>query len=123
MGAPHDRPDPPELVGLVRELLRDEVLAAVEGQLWFHVRVAITALDIAERELRLGPGHARAHDARLERLGCGDDAELAARIRAGELDDRYADVARALRELVRDKLAVMNPRYAGPHRALDARED
>jgi Arc/MetJ family transcription regulator len=40
-----------------------------------------------------------------------DDAALAAAIRAGDLDDRYAEVAAAVRETVRDKLVVANPRY------------
>jgi Arc/MetJ family transcription regulator len=40
-----------------------------------------------------------------------DDAELAAAIRRGDLDDRYAEVAAAVRATVRDKLLVANPKY------------
>ena len=40
-----------------------------------------------------------------------DDTELAARIRAGDFDDRYAEVRDAVWASVRDKLAVANPRY------------
>lgn len=120
---PHDRPRAADLVEIVAEFLRDEVLSAVDGQLAFHVRVAANALAIADRELRLGPGHTDAHAARLVGLGFSDDAELAERIRAGDLDDRYAEVAPVLRALVCDKLAVMNPKYVNPYTTPDARED
>jgi hypothetical protein len=121
--SPHDRPRADDLVEIVAEFLHDEVLDAVDGQLAFHVRVAINALAIADRELRLGAGHADAHAARLAEVGCGDDAELAERIRAGDFDDRYVDVAPVLRALVWDKLAVMNPKYVNPYTTPDARED
>ena len=52
-----------------------------------------------------------------------DDTELAARIRAGELDDCYSDVAAAIRERVWDKLSIMNPRYATPYTSADSREE
>jgi hypothetical protein len=120
---PHDRPRSADLVEIVAEFLQDEVLGAVDGQLAFHVRVAINALAIADRELRLGPGHADAHAARLVEVGCIDDDELAARIKAGDLDDRYGDVTGVLRALVWDKLAVMNPKYVNPYTTPDSRED
>ncbi len=123
MTAPHDRPDAIELVETVREFLRNEVVDAVDGQLAFHLRVAVNALGIVDRELRLGPENAVDHLARLADLGCADDADLAARIRAGELDDRYPEVASAVRELVWDKIAVMNPKYVDPYTSADARED
>lgn len=120
---PHDRPDAIELVDIVAEFLRDEVRHAVDGQLAFHVRVAVNALGIVDRELRLGPNHADAHASRLAELGCVDDAELAERIRDGHFDDRYGEVAGALRALAWDKIAVMNPKYANPYNVADARED
>ncbi len=120
---PHDRPDAIELVDIVREFLREEVLDAVDGQLSFHVRVAVNALAIAERELRLGPDHHKAQAARCAAFDCADDTELAEHIRLGELDDRYAEVAAALREMVWDKMSVMNPRYVAPYTSAHARED
>ena len=121
--SPHDRPRAEDLVEIVTEFLQDEILEAVDGQLAFHVRVAINALAIADRELRFGPGHADAHAARLVEIGCNDDAELAERIRAGDFDDRYGDVTPVLRALVWDKLPVMNPKYVNPYTTPDARED
>ena len=119
----YDRPDAVELVDIVREFLREEVQGGVEGQLSFHVRVAVTALGIVERELRLGPEHAAAQAARLARFGCMNEAALAARIRAGDLDDRYTELATSVREQVWEKLSVMNPRYATPYTTPHARED
>ena len=77
----------------------------------FHARVAVNALRIVERELVLGPAQAAAHRSRLAALGCGDDAELAARIRRGELDDRAEAVRASVAATVRAQLEVANPRW------------
>lgn len=111
MTAPHDAPDAAQLVEAVREWLERDVLPATTGRLQFHARVAAGVLAMVERELALGTGQAIEHAVRLAALDCADDAELAARIRAGDLDDRYADVLEALRASVAAKLAVANPRY------------
>jgi hypothetical protein len=47
-------------------------------------------------------------------LGMKDDAELAAAIRNGDLDDRFNEVVELVRASVLDKLAVANPSYALP---------
>ena len=47
----------------------------------------------------------------LTRLGFTDEAQLAAAIRAGELDDRADEVAACLRTLVEHRLAVAHPGY------------
>lgn len=111
MTAPHDVPTMAELVEAVREWIEHDVLTATDGRLKFHALVAAGMLATIERELVLGPQQAVDHAARLARLGCTDDAELAARIRAGELDDRYPELLAVLRASVADKLAVANPRY------------
>lgn len=111
MSAPHDRPTAAELVEAVGEWIRR---CQIDGEIEpnrFHARVAANMLAIVERELALGPAQARAHTARLEQLGVGDDAELAAAIRSGELDHRADEVRELVWASVRDKLAVANPRY------------
>jgi hypothetical protein len=123
MGASYDRPDAIELLDVVQEFLREEVQGAVDGQLSFHVRVAVTALGIVQRELRLGAEHAQGHTLRLAQFGCADETELATRIRVGELDERYSDVSAAIRERVWAKLSIMNPKYATPYTSPDSRED
>ncbi|MDD9371857.1 MAG: DUF6285 domain-containing protein [Acidimicrobiales bacterium] len=100
------------MVEAVREFLEDDVMAATEGRVRFHARVAGRALAIVERELAAGAAPERAHAARLAALGYGTEAELAAAIRSGALDDRWDEVAAAVRATVADKLAVANPSYA-----------
>jgi Domain of unknown function (DUF6285) len=117
MTAPHDAPTAAELVEAVREFLEGDVMAATEGRVRFHARVAGRVLAIVERELAVGPGLAGAHAARLAALGVADEAELAAAIRSGSLDGRWDEVAAAVRATVADKLAVANPRYADTRHA------
>jgi hypothetical protein len=108
---PHDVPSTGELVEAVREWLQSDVLAATDGRLQYHTRVAINVLSIVERELAMGTTHEKAHLDRLRSLGVADDAALAAAIRSGELDDRLPEVRALVWQSVRDKLAVANPRY------------
>jgi hypothetical protein len=108
---PHDRPTVVELLEAVREYLERDVLTTTEGRVQFHARVAINALAIVQRELE-HPEMAAAHAERLRALGFASDAELAAAIRSGELDDRYDEVLAAVNASVDDKLSVANPKYA-----------
>ena len=114
MSEPHDVPTAAQLVEAVREFLERDVMAATEGRVQFHTRVAVNALNMVQRELEIGPAQAAAHRTALDRLGAADEAHLAAAIRGGELDDRRSEVVEVLRETVRAKLEVSNPRYLGP---------
>jgi aminoglycoside phosphotransferase (APT) family kinase protein len=105
----HDRPTAVELLEAVREWVDGDVRAGTEGRLSFHARVATNALRTIERELSLEPGLSEAHVGRLRTLGCSSDAELAARIRDGELDDRLDEVRTLVAASVHDKLVVANP--------------
>ncbi len=109
-GMPHDAPSAAEMVAAVRAWI-EELPAAGEPPNRFHALVARNMLSMVERELELGPAQAAAHADRLAQLGVADDAELAAAIRAGELDDRLDEVRELVWDSVRDKLAVANPRY------------
>ncbi len=111
---PHDNPSAEQLVEAVREWLQRDVLTSTVGSVQFHTRVAINVLAMVERELQLGSAQAAAHQRRLATLGCADDADLAARIRNGELDGRLPEVRALVWESVRDKLAVANPKYLDP---------
>lgn len=111
MGAPHDAPDMAQLVEAVREWLERDVMPATEGRLSFHARVAVNMLAMVERELAVSAEHEGRHARRLAALGVADDAELAAAIRSGALDDRIDQVRAAVYESVHDKLSVANPRY------------
>ncbi len=111
MTAPHDAPTAAELVEAVREFLEGDVMAATEGRVRFHARVAARVLATVQRELEAGDAPARAHAARLATLGVADEAGLAAAIRSGALDDRWDEVVAVVRATVVDKLAVANPGY------------
>jgi hypothetical protein len=110
--APHDRPTTDELLHAVEEFVADESASTSDGRRKFNLRVAANALQIVRRQLALGHEQELEHRSRLARLGMGDDAELAAAIRSGALDDRYEEVLELVRQSVRAKLAVANPHYA-----------
>jgi aminoglycoside phosphotransferase (APT) family kinase protein len=117
----HDAPTAAQLVEAVREFLEGDVMASAEGRVRFHVRVAGRVLSQVERELAAGEGPARAHAARLAALGCASDADLAAGIRSGALDDRIPEVTGVVQTAVAAKLAVANPTYAAPEDPDDPR--
>ena len=107
----HGRPTSAELVEAVREFLERDVMGATEGRVQFHTRVAVNVLGMVQREIELGPAQEAAHRARLDALGFADERALAAAIRAGEVDDRYAEIKAAVYDSVVDKLTVANPKY------------
>ncbi|MEU6748562.1 phosphotransferase family protein [Spirillospora sp. NPDC046719] len=107
--APHDRPGASALIDAVGAFLLEA--EQPDERLRFHARVAASALRIARRELLLGEAHEAAHAARLAKLGCASDADLAAAIREGTLDDRREEVVTAIRASIVDKLTVSNPRH------------
>jgi hypothetical protein len=109
--AVHGRPSIIELVTAVREFLESDVMAATEGRVQFHTRVSVNALRMVERELELGAAQGAAHAAALAQLGVADEAALAKAIRDGTLDERRDEVVTVVRETVRAKLEVANPRY------------
>jgi hypothetical protein len=105
----YGRPLAAELVAAVAEFLETDVRAATGGQVNFHARVAANALRIVEREL-LDESEAES-GAALAGLGFADEEQLAAAIRAGELDGRPDDLTACLRTLVRRRLAATHPGY------------
>ena len=112
-----DRPTAMELVVAVREFLERDVMAATDGRVQFHTRVAVNVLNIVARELdqadilahgeRLRAASLLGHDGDVHGL----ERELATAIRSGTLDDRLADVRAHVRATVREKLLIANPAY------------
>jgi hypothetical protein len=105
----YGRPTAAELVAAVADFLDNDVRAATEGQVDFHARVAANVLRIVGREL--SDDSAADVTGRLAGLGFADEAQLAAAIRAGAMDDRVGDLLPTLRALVRRRLAVAHPGY------------
>ena len=114
-------PTAPELLEVVAEVLRDEVVPALEGATQHHARVAASIVDIVRRELLLAPASDEVELADLRRR-LGDDslglrdarAGLAASLRGGAADD--PDEHRALWDelvaVVERDLAVAKPGHA-----------
>lgn len=111
---PNDPPSAAELVEAVREFLEHEVMGATEGSVRFHTRVAANVLAMVERELRDGRRLETDHATRLASLGVASEADLAAAIRAGQLDDRLDVVRAVVQATVLDKVRVANPGYLDP---------
>ena len=116
-----DLPSAAELVEAVREFLEKDVFPALEGRTQYHTRVAMNVLAIVQRELEQSQRADAEERARLVALlSRGRDsgaslsdlnAELAARIRDGSLDVPSEELVDHLRETLRDKLAIANPKY------------
>lgn len=107
----YGRPTAAELVAAVAGFLETDVRNApgVDAHLNFHSRVAANVLRIVEREL-LDTATGDVTDA-LAELGFSDEPQLAAAIRAGELDGRAADVLPVLRAIVGHRLDINHPDY------------
>jgi hypothetical protein len=132
-----DRPTYVELLAAVRGFLERDVVPALEGTKKFNARVAANVLAIVVRELEAESEQLAAEWQRLDALLTVEpiptdlrslkghllerNEELCGRIRSGEADTgkfRQA-VMMHVRQTVRDKLAVANPKLlasedAGP---------
>jgi hypothetical protein len=108
---PHGVPSSLELTYALRTFLEEDVMPGTEGRLSFMARVAGNVAAMVERELVLGPIREAKQKQRLQTLGMGDDDELAAAVRRGELDDRRGEVIEQTLEDVLEKLSIWNPRY------------
>jgi hypothetical protein len=109
MTSAHGRPTAAELIAAVAEFLETDVRDSTAGHVNFHSRVAANALRMVERELLADP--ADGVNEAMARVGCVDEAQLAAAIRAGELDGADDHVQSALRALVGRRLAAAHPGY------------
>jgi hypothetical protein len=110
MTSAHGRPTAAELIAAVAVFLETDVRDSTSGQVNFHSRVAANALRMVERELLADAADDGVADA-LTRVGFDDEAQLAAAIRAGELDAAGERVQSALRALVGRRLAAAHPGY------------
>jgi hypothetical protein len=100
-----DRPTAAELIEATREYLEKEILPALDDQrLRFRTLVAINALGIAKRELE---------STEEEVLSPAEAAELARRIRAGEIPEGALEL---LERHVAQKLRVASPQYLERYR-------
>lgn len=108
----HGRPTAEELLDAVRGFLEGLVERPDDPRTAFHARVAARVVAMVERELADDGAAGDAHRERLAGLGYDDDRSLAAAIRSGELDGRWAEVRSVVEARTAARLAVANPSYA-----------
>lgn len=119
-----DEPTPEELTRAVADFLRNDIGPVISGHNAFKLRVAINALDLVTRQLRLEKGSDAAELARLSQLlgrqgSLGElNRALADRIASGEADLQTPGLAEHLWQTTMDKLAVDQPNYASYKREL-----
>jgi hypothetical protein len=115
-----DRPSAAELLAAIADFLREEAMPALdksEPRLGFQMRIAVNALAILEREVRLGPAADAREQERLARLLGRDGSlaelnrELARQLRAGERDETDRDLMAHLEATTADKIAIANPKW------------
>ncbi|MDP1868061.1 MAG: DUF6285 domain-containing protein [Bradyrhizobium sp.] len=121
-----DEPTPEELTRAVADFLRNDIAPVLSGHNAFKLRVAINALDLVTRQLRLEDGSDAAELGRLSQLlgQPGSLAELnrvlADRIAKGEADLQTPGLSGHLWQTTMDKLAVDQPNYGSYKRELEA---
>ncbi len=117
-------PDITQLLHVVTEFLRTEIMPNVEGARSFHVRVAANALDIVRREveqLKAFPAEERERLRTIPGLVGVDDApdtdelydRLCDALADGRLDENETVLMDFLWELSLHQLAVDQPNYSG----------
>jgi hypothetical protein len=122
-----DHPRGPALLDAVAALLRDVLLPQLKGNAAFQARVAANAVDLAAREMRLGPAAEASCAERLLALLSHDgpadalETELALAIRSGAVDADDASLRAHLWAGTLDKLAIDQPSYAPYRRAVELR--
>ena len=84
----------------------------------FHLRVAINALRVAERELATGGEAEASHRQRMASLGVSGDRDLARAIRAGQVPpDRRDEILASVLADVEARLQANSPHYIGRYDA------
>ena len=124
-----DRPTAIELLKAAQEFCERDLLPNLQGRVRFHARVLQNVLGILEREWIQEEDAVRAEWSRLRALldETADppatfaqlrdvvadwNSRLSARIRAGEMDERWDETLDAIYEGVLAKLAIANPRHS-----------
>ena len=121
-----DEPTPEELTKAVADFLRNDIAPVISGHNAFKLRVAINALDLVTRQLRLEQGS----DA-SELAGCRNCSASRARLPNSTVCSPIASpwarsicrrgAAEHLWQTTMDKLAVDQPNYGSYKRELESK--
>jgi Domain of unknown function (DUF6285) len=125
-----DHPRGPALLDAVARLLRETLIPQLPPGAVFQARVAANAVDLAAREMRQAADAENQARARLMALLGPDpdlhadlamlEAELAARLRRGEIATDHPGLQQHLWATTLAKLAIDQPNYAPYRRALES---
>lgn len=119
-----DLPTSLEIVGVVSDFLREQILPDLEGRTKFHALVAANALDIVRRELETAPVANNGEQDRLISLlkdeGSLDDLNtlLCKQIESGEVTLETPGLKEHLWTSTLTKLAIDQPKYSAFKKAL-----
>lgn len=114
-----EQPTTAELLEVVTEFLRNEIVPNLTGPLAFNARVAANALSIAKREIEQGPEAAVQARAKLASLLGHDDAlpalddELCERIARKEMNLQTPGLLDYLWYTTMKTVAINQPNYSG----------
>ncbi len=111
---PYDAPSAEDLIQAVQEYLSEDLLPKSSGAEKWKLRIAVNSLSIAIRELTERDEDQATYAKIMNELGVEDEASLAEKIKAGELDGNLPDIHKKLSEITRRKLNVSNPLYMKP---------
>lgn len=123
-----DHPRGPALLDAVARLLRETLIPQLPPGAVFQARVAANAVDLAAREMRQAADAERQARDRLQALLGHDgvlaslEAELAARLRRGDIATDHPGLQAHLWATTLAKLAIDQPRYAPYRRTLEQLE-
>jgi len=125
----HDLPDNADMLAVVAEFLRRELVPALEGSLAFQTRVAANVIDMACRQWQQPAELARQEQRQLEQL-TGQSGDLGTltgvlcqRIAAGEVNLSTPGLKDFLWFVTLNKVAVDQPRYAAYQQAQQRHGD
>jgi hypothetical protein len=119
MNGYYGQPSAAQLVEAVKEYLSEEVLARAPKADSYHLRVAISALGIVERELLRGQMSDH-YFQQLRTLGFESEVDLAKRIRDGEVSElQLNEIKPPVLAHVEEKLTVSNPTFVRTYESQD----
>ena len=121
----HDQPSAKQILSIVAQFIRTEVVPRLQGQTQFHAVVAANSIDIVIRELAFSGETLESETERLRQLLGRDgdwaelNAELCQAIAADEMNIATPGLIQHLKVTTMDRLKVDQPKYAAYRRELD----
>ena len=122
-----DAPHGDDMLDAVARLLRDTLIPQLPADTVFQARVAANAIDLVAREIRLGAAAQTDATVRLKALLSLDaslpelEAELAQRIREGQVGADTPGLMDHLWATTLAKMAIDQPSYASYKREIELR--